>query len=60
MFAYMLEELDDDVETLIDRLEEVNKTLDHEIFKINCMIGETGPRHSTKYSQIAIQLKDNL
>ena len=56
----MLEELDDDVDCLIDRLSEVNRNLDMEINKINCQIGETGPRHSTKFSKIALQLKDNL
>ena len=60
MFAYMLEELDDDVDCLIDRLNEVNLNLDTEIGKINSMIAETGPRHSTKFSKIALQLKDNL
>ena len=50
MFAFMLEELDDDEASLLERLEEVNRNLDVEIDKINSLIGETGPRHSTKYS----------
>ena len=50
MFAYMLEELDDDVDCLIERLNTVNRQLDIEIDKINRMIGETGPRHSVKFS----------
>ena len=60
VFAFMLEELDDDVDCLIDRLSEVNRNLDMEINKINSQIGDTGPRHSTKFSKIALQLKDNL
>ena len=56
----MLEELDDDVNTLIDRLREVDRNLDHEIDKINEMISECGPRSSTKFQEIASQLRDNL
>ena len=60
MVAFMLEELDDDVNTLIDRLREVDRNLDHEIDKINGMISECGPRSSTKFQEIASQLRDNL
>ena len=56
----MLEELDDDETSMLERLHEVNHNLDIEIDKLNNLIGDTGPRHSTKYNQIAIQLKDNL
>ena len=60
MFAYMLEELDDDVNCLVERLNEVNRQLDIEIDKINRMIGDTGPRASTKYNMLANQMKDDL
>lgn len=53
MQAFMLEELDDDVICLIDRLKDVNHNLDEEINRINAQIAQTGPRHSTRYSQIA-------
>ena len=55
----MLEELEDGPENLIARLEDLNKNLDREIDKLNRMIGDTGARGSTKYSDIASQLKAN-
>ena len=53
MFAFMLEELDDDEASMLERLNEVNHNLDIEIDSLNNLIGDTGPRHSTKYNQIA-------
>ena len=49
----MLEELDDDEASMLERLNEVNHNLDIEIDNLNNLIGDTGPRHSTKYNQIA-------
>ena len=46
----MLEELDDDAGSMLDRLYEVNRNLDIEINKLNNLIGDTGPRHSNKYN----------
>ena len=59
-FAFMLEELDDEVDCLLNRLHEIDRNLDREIDKLNGMIGETGPRNSTKFQDIATQLKSNL
>lgn len=52
-FAYMLEDLEDDVNILLDRLEDINRNLDKEIGKLNQQIGEVGPRSSTKYQNLA-------
>ena len=49
----MLEEQEDEANVLIDRLNELNKNLDKEIERLNVMIGDAGPRSSTKYSDIA-------
>lgn len=49
----MLDELEDDVGPLIDRLLELNRNLDVEIYKLNGMIGDTGNRNSTKFAEIA-------
>ncbi len=56
----MLTELDNDVDTLLERLEEINTNLDVEINAINRQIGDSGPRQSTKYAEIAYKLKSNL
>ena len=53
IFAFMLDELDDDVGPLIDHILEVNRNLDVEIYKLNGMIGETGNRDSTRFAEIA-------
>ena len=45
----MLEELDDNADSLIELLGEINRNLDREMEKLSSMIGETGPRHSTKF-----------
>ena len=60
MFAFMLTELDTDVDALLERLEEINSNLDREIDLLNDMIGDAGPRQSTKFAQIAQMLKSNL
>lgn len=56
----MLTELDTDVDALLERLEEINSNLDREIDLLNDMIGDAGPRQSTKFAQIAQMLKSNL
>ena len=56
----MLTELDVDVDALLERLEEINSNLDQEIDLLNDMIGNAGPRQSTKFAQIAQMLKTNL
>ena len=45
----MLEELEDDPDSLIERLNEISRNLDAEIVSLSEMIGEAGPRGSTKY-----------
>ena len=45
----MLEELDDGADSLLELMGEINRNLDREIEKLNSTIGETGPRHSTKF-----------
>ena len=49
----MLEELDDDVDCLLDRLREINENLDIEINKLSELIGDAGPRSSTKFQEMA-------
>jgi len=64
VFAFMLEELDDDVNTLLARLFEIDRNLQIEIDKLSKMIGDIGPRESTKnqakYAQIASRLVSNF
>ena len=60
MFAFMLEELDDDVDTLLERLGAIDRNLDAEIEKLAEMIGDAGPRSSTRYAEIALRLTRNL
>ena len=55
----MLEDLEDDVDVLLDRLTDINRNLDMEIGKLNLQIGEMGPRSSTKFQTLANDLKRN-
>jgi hypothetical protein len=43
-FAFMLEDLDDEADCLLNRLHEIDHNLDREIDKLNGMIGDTGRR----------------
>ena len=58
LYAFMLEELDDDVDCLLDRLNEINKNLDIEIDNLRELIGGAGPR-SSGFQEMAQQLKSN-
>ena len=56
----MLEELDDDVQCLLNRLRMLDSNLDVELERLYTMIGDAGPRSSTRYQEIASKLKNNL
>ena len=58
--AFIMDERNEDIEASIERLYIIDKSLDREMELINILIGQTAPRYSTKFQQIAEDLKNNL